>query len=171
MPQKFNVLSVDCDWVFSLKHQAELLSFLIPILNKNNNIKFSHDHHDINKYFNCDFEECNLINIDHHHDAGYKEDHKFLNPGNWLYHLHQIFPKKINYTWICNTNSKHLEWGHYLFSFNNNIKNYSFDFNLDKVQKNNYDLIFICCSPEYNLELGLELGITNYKILENVYGT
>jgi hypothetical protein len=166
MLQKYNVLSVDCDWVGNFIMQTDLISFLIPILNKQKNVYFAYDHHDINKYFNVEFQECNLHNIDHHHDAGYKDGDLKLSEGNWLGHLMQIFPKKINYTWICNPHSEHIQ-GDFLKNFRINIKSYSFDYNISKLPKQNYDMVFICCSPEYNSDL----GISTYKILENVYGT
>lgn len=167
MLKKFKVLSIDCDWVLTLKHQTELFSFLVPILNNHNKIFFSYMHHDINKYFNLDFEECDLVNIDHHHDAGYDVKKTSLHEGNWLNHLLRIFPKKINYHWICNTDSEPVKWGEYLPLFYDNVKSYSFDYEINKVKNENYDLIFICCSPEYNVEV----GVTTYKILENIYGT
>jgi hypothetical protein len=58
MLQKYNVLSVDCDWVGNFIMQTDLISFLIPILNKQKNVYFAYDHHDINKYFNVEFQEC-----------------------------------------------------------------------------------------------------------------
>lgn len=167
MIDKYNVLSIDCDWVGTLKHQTELLSFLIPILNKHDKIIFSHNHHDINKYFHLDFKECDLVNVDHHHDLGYNlpDNDLCLHIGNWLSHLIQVFPQKINYTWICNTNSMPIQDGPILKRFNNNIKSYFFDYNFNKLNKHNYNLIFICSSPEYNTELGL----ATYKILESIY--
>jgi len=168
MLKKYRVLSIDCDWVLTLKHQTDLLSFLIPILNNHNKIFFSYMHHDINKYFNLNFEECDIVNIDHHHDAGYDlKKNSFLHEGNWLYHLLQIFPQKINYHWICNTDSEPVNWKEYSPSFYKNIKDYSFTFDINKIKNKNYDLIFICCSPEYNGEV----GVTTYKILENLYET
>jgi len=165
MQHQYNVLSVDCDWVLSLKHQIELLSFLLPILNSNKKIIFDYNHHNINKYFNLNFDVCNLYNIDDHHDAGYKEEQSFLHEGNWLWHLIQAFPKKINYRWVANTTSIPLNTEYYVNFFNNLIKSYEFDYSVNLVDKNKFETIFICCSPNYNNELGL----VTYKILENIY--
>ena len=164
---QYNVLSLDCDWVGSVKHVTELLPFIIPILNNNKKIIFDYDHHNINKHFNLTFDECNLFNIDHHHDAGYKQDRQALDEGNWLWHLIQAFPKKINYRWIANTNSFPLSTDFFVDYFNNLIKSYKFDYNVNCISQTEFDTIFICCSPNYNNEFGLAV----YKILESIYET
>jgi len=167
MLSDYNVLSIDCDWITTLKNQREFLPFIIPILNQNKKIIFEIDHHNINKYFNLKFEFCNLYNIDHHHDAGYQPEKNWLHEGNWLYHLVKIFPQKINYTWVCNSDSDPIRDEYHWDIFRDNIKNFKFDYHLNIINKNKFDIIFICCSPLYNNQL----GITTYKILESIYGT
>jgi len=165
MKSQYNILTLDCDWVLSVKHLTELFTFIIPILKNNKKIIFDYNHHNINKYFNLNFDECNLYNIDDHHDAGYDENQKFLHEGNWLWHLIQAFPKKIKYHWIANTSSKPITNDFYVNCFNQLIKSYKFDYNVNCIDKTEYDTIFICCSPNYNNELGL----ATYKILESIY--
>jgi len=171
MINKYSVLSIDCDWILSLKHQYELFKYLIPVLNKYKTIKFSYNHHDINKYFNFQnvstFESCDIFNVDNHHDAGYEEKRQTLDEGNWLYHLINAFPNKINYTWVANVESEPIGNEPFKSVFNKFIKSYHFTYDLDVLKDKKFDIIFICCSPEYNNQL----GIVSYKILENIYGS
>ena len=92
MSKIFNILSIDCDWVRSLKHQEDLLSFLIPILIDGKEIHLAYDHDKIYSLFPHGYEEYNLINVDHHHDYICQEFQKTLvDEGSWLFHLSSVF--------------------------------------------------------------------------------
>ena len=166
MSKIFNILSIDCDWVRSLKHQEDLLSFLIPILTDGKEIHLAYDHDKIYPLFPHGYEEYNLINVDHHHDYIYKEFQKaLLNEECWLFHLSTIFKKKINYTWINNFDSEHLGSAYARFA-KERLKSYTFDHNISFIKPQTFDKIFICCSPpsDYNTPE----GITTYKIIEGI---
>ena len=162
--KKLNILSIDCDWVRCLRTQQDLISFVVPLLFNNSDIILSYDHHKIYPYFIHGYDEYNLINIDHHHDYAYLK-YKDLNEGNWLYHLSNVFYKKINYIWINNpdsdyplqTNSEKMK---------EKLKSYKFDQNLNYISQKIFDKIFICCSPE--AEYNTHIGITTYKIMERI---
>jgi|TARA_R100000027_G_C2199010_1_gene79330 hypothetical protein len=159
--KKLDILSVDCDWIVSLKQQEELLSFVIPLLYTHSDITTSLIHTDIYPLVKHGYDEYNIINIDQHHDWRYKEasDNK-LHEGNWVFHLSNIFKKKINYLWICNPHSWHM----YINGLYN-LKSYNFDHHINSIKQKKFDKIFICCSPDYTQT---ELAITAYKILESI---
>tara|TARA_A100001201_G_scaffold79092_1_gene70860 strand:+ start:559 stop:1071 length:513 start_codon:yes stop_codon:yes gene_type:complete len=161
MTKKLDILSVDCDWIISLKQQEELLNFVIPLLYTHDNVITSLVHDTIYPIFEHGYDEYNLINIDHHHDFSYNNelDNK-LNEGNWLFHLSNIFKKKINYLWINNPNSHHV-----LINRLDNLKSYYFDHNLSYIKNKKFDKIFICCSPDYALAAE---AIIAFKILERI---
>ena len=160
---KFNMLSVDLDWITSYRQQEELLVFLLPLISTHKNITTAYWHDAIYPHFPHGYDEYNLINIDHHHDISYDKDNKSLNQGNWIYHLCNIFNKKINYTWISNPNSEHP-----FPDTITNLKSFSFDHNLDYIKERKFDKIFICCSASAALT-HIEV-ITTYKILERIIG-
>ena len=162
--KKLNILSIDCDWVRCLRTQQDLISFVVPLLFNNSDIILSYDHHKIYPYFIHGYDEYNLINIDHHHDYAYLK-YQNLNEGNWIYHLSNVFYKKINYVWINNPDSEH--------PIHNNrekmiekLKSYKFDQNLNYISQQIFDKIFICCSPEP--EYNTHIGMTTYKIMERI---
>jgi hypothetical protein len=157
--KKLNILSVDCDWITNLKQQEELLSFIIPLIYNHTDIKISYSHKDIYPLFTHGYDEYNLINIDHHHDF-YYEGHDGFNEGNWLSHLSNVFKDKINYTWICNPRSEHI-------SLNSltNLKSFIFDHNINYIKQKKFDVIFICCSPDYAIAPEVR---TAFKILEKI---
>ena len=158
---KLNILSIDCDWVLSLKHQEELLGFLIPLLYTHEDITLSLTHRDIYPLITHGYDEYNLINIDHHHDFRYDDNSKTkLHEGNWLSHLSNIFRNKINYTWISNFNSVHV----HLNSLQN-LKSFYFDHNINYIKEKKFDKIFICCSPDYAV---VSESIITYKIIERI---
>jgi hypothetical protein len=66
--KELNILSVDFDWVVTLKHQQELLTYLFKNIDTNKDIIFSNNHIDMYSLFKHGFNKINLINIDHHHD-------------------------------------------------------------------------------------------------------
>jgi hypothetical protein len=161
--KKLSILSIDCDWITSLKQQEELLSFAIPIIYNHTDIKTAYSHKDIYPLFTHGHDEYNLINIDHHHDFHYGYAGKntaVLDEGNWLFHLSNIFKKKINYTWISNPDSSHIFLREY-----KNLKSFSFDHNLDYITQKKFDKIFICCSPDYASNPQV---VTTYKIIERI---
>ena len=160
--KKLDILSIDCDWIVSLKHQEELLSFIIPLLYKHNDIKLSLTHRDIYPLFTHGYDEYNLINVDHHHDFSYRiESDVELHEGNWLYHLSNVFTKKINYLWISNPESIHIEH----LKRMHKLKSFNFDHNINYIKQNKFDKIFICCSPDYTMN---NLSIVAYKIIERI---
>ena len=166
MGKKHSILSVDCDWVRSLKHQEELFSFLLPLLFSSNKIYLGYDHNHIYPLFPHNYDEYNLINIDHHHDYLYHEAQKAkIDEGSWLYHLSVVFKKKINYTWISNYESEHLR-GSYAQIVRENLKSYLFDHNISFIKTKTFDKIFICCSP--SMDYNTKEGLITYKIIERI---
>jgi len=162
--KKLNILSVDCDWIQNLKSQQDLISFVIPLLFKDSEIILNYDNHKIYPYFLHGYDEYNLWNIDHHHDYAYDQYLK-LDEGNWIYHLSNVFLKKINYVWINNPESVHPT--HFnRQKINDKLKSYKFDPCLSFISQQTFDKIFICCSPEP--EYNTHLGITTYKIIERI---
>jgi len=162
--KKFNILSIDCDWVRCMRTQQDLISFLIPLIFKNSNIIMDYDHDKIYSHFAHGYDEYNLFNVDHHHDYGY-DDHKNLYEGNWLYHLSNVFYKKINYIWINNPNSEHPDSKNRR-KMQERLKSYSFDQNVNYIPEQKFDKIFICCSSEF--EYNTHIGISTYKIIERI---
>ena len=161
--KKINILSLDCDWITNIKQQEELLSFIIPIIYDHTDIVTTYSHNEIYPLFTHGYDEYNLINIDHHHDFHYGyigKNTTVLDEGNWLFHLSNIFKKKINYTWISNPDSSHIFLKEY-----KNLKSFSFDHNLNYIKEKKFDKIFICCSPDYATNTGV---ISTYKIIEKI---
>jgi len=160
--KKLNILSIDCDWVISLRHQEDLLSFTIPLLFKHENIILDYSHDKIYTHFTHNYDEYNLYNIDHHHDYAYCK-YETLDEGNWLYHLSNIFLKKINYIWINNPESEHPSHLN-MEKIREKLRSYKFDQRLNFIPQQTFDKIFVCCSPEYNTKV----GITTFKIIERL---
>jgi hypothetical protein len=161
--KKINILSLDCDWITNPRQQEDLLVFMIPIIYNHTDIVTTYSHSEIYPLFTHGYDEYNLINIDHHHDFHYGyvgKDKTVLDEGNWLFHLSNIFKKKINYTWISNPDSSHIFLKEY-----KNLKSFSFDHNLDYIKERKFDKIFICCSPDYASNPGV---ISTYKIIEKI---
>ena len=154
--KKLDILSIDFDWITNLKQQEELLSFLIPIIYNNKNIITTYSHEKIYPLFRHGYDEYNLINIDHHHDFHYKQNINILNEGNWLFHLSNVFKNKINYTWISNPDSKHINLNEL-----KNLKSFVFDHNISYIKQRKFDVIFMCCSPHF--------AITNEVITYSFY--
>jgi len=162
--KKLNILSIDCDWVQSLRNQQDLISFIIPLLFKHSEIILDYDHHKIYPHFFHGYDEYNLYNIDHHHDYAYNK-YPQMDEGNWLYHLSNVWKKKINYVWINNPDSIHPST-YNREKINEKLKSYKFDQRLSFITQQTFDKIFICCSPEP--EYNTNLGITTYKIIERI---
>ena len=158
--KKLDILSIDFDWITNLKQQEELLSFLIPIIYNNKNIITTYLHDKIYPLFRHGYDEYNLINIDHHHDFHYKQNLNILNEGNWLFHLSNVFKNKINYTWISNPDSNHINLNEL-----KNLKSFVFDHNISYIKQRKFDVIFMCCSPHFAITNEV---ITSYKIIERI---
>lgn len=107
------------------------------------NIIFIDSHEQIIKHIPMN-EQIYLINIDHHHDMGYRpednsvEKDKNLHCGNWAKYL--LKEKLINeYIWICNENSQK--------NFIHNINfHYISEYNLNNLKANK---IIICLSSPW----------------------
>lgn len=160
--ESLDILSVDFDWILDARQQEDLLSFIIPIIYNHKNVTINYRHKEIHTLFSHGYNEYNLINIDHHHDFLYGEKRK-VNHGNWLFHLSNMFRKKINYLWISNPNSEHLSPN--FMEIIDNLKSFTFDHNLGYINKKKFDKIFICCSPESALS---DIAVTSYKIIERI---
>jgi|TARA_E500000318_G_C3429427_1_gene160507 hypothetical protein len=159
--KKLDILSVDFDWIRNARQQEELLNFLIPIVYSYKDITLSYSHDKIYPIFTHGYDEYNLVNIDHHHDFFYYgEEMKSLTEANWLFHLSNVFKKKINYTWISNPDSKYLHLREM-----KNLKSFIFDHSINYIKQKKFDKIFLCCSPDYATTLEV---ITSYKIIERL---
>jgi|TARA_R100001126_G_scaffold102301_1_gene85746 hypothetical protein len=159
--KKLDVLSVDFDWIISLKHQEELLRYIIPIVYKHNNIHLGYTHDKIYPIFEHGYDEYNIYNIDHHHDFGY-EKFQSVDEGNWLFHLANVFTHKINYTWISNPTSDHVYW---INTKMHKLKSFMFDHNINYIRETNFDKIFLCCSPDHAIA---KEAVVAYKIVESI---
>lgn len=107
-----------------------------------------------------------IINIDHHHDLGYKNaDNKKLNKincGNWAKHL---LEEKIiqNYIWIKNENSNIVK------EYDGSIKEYNLkNYQLDNLKA---DKIILCLSPEWITPQFKPLFFAWIDILNEYYHT
>jgi hypothetical protein len=117
-----NILSIDFDWIESLKDMEELIVYINKNIDKDKKIIFSYYHDNIYSLFNHNIDEYNLINIDKHHDYIYNNQNVLLNEGNWIFHLSNVFNKKINYIWISKNNSEHNKDA----TLRKNLKNFNF---------------------------------------------
>lgn len=70
---------------------------------------FIKEHDEIVKFIT---EPCYLINIDHHHDCGYKKNGNQLSCANWLNYLFTNNLIINNPIWFCDKNSgtEHPDW-------------------------------------------------------------
>jgi hypothetical protein len=129
------------------------------------NVAFAYDHDSI-LYHISDYENIDLINIDHHDDVVCEDsfyddyvkkleyeyhavkDCDRIHEGNWVSWL-QHKGKLNSYTWVCNENSNRNlnEKEDYISSI---IKNYNRTIRQDcKFINYNFDHIFVCLSPQY----------------------
>ena len=162
MEKRLNILSVDFDWIVSLKCQEELLRYIIPVVYKHNkDIHIAYTHDKIYPLFEHEYDEYNLYNIDHHHDFGYM-DFSIIDEGNWLYHLANVHKRKINYTWIANPTSEKIPR---ITTRVRTLKSFVFDHNINFIKETKFDKIFICCSPDYCIT---NEAVTAYKIVESI---
>ena len=83
-----------------------------------------------------------VVNIDHHHDVFYPgwHDINVIDEGNWVLHLSK--KTKLDYTWVRNKDSENLSPAVKLdFSYK--------EIYLEKLDKKEFGLIFICISPHW----------------------
>jgi len=157
-----NILSIDFDWVESLKDMEELIVYINKNVNKDKKITFSYYHDNIYSLFKHGVNEYNLVNIDKHHDYSYNiNKNNMIDEGNWLFHLSNVFNKKINYTWI----SKNDSVPNRNVDLRKNLKNFNFYNFLLEIPNLNFDTYFFCCSPEYSNQF----SNTAYEIIRKIY--
>jgi len=156
------------DTLQNLKGDASLLqidydnlSFLMGVyikaLEKSKRITFAIKHHTILQELEKDsYKNLNIINIDHHHDIFYGNEegleyfrkYNSIDCGNWVWKLHSL--DKINsYCWIKDKTSSAFDDGVTKGETPKNFKFYlkeNIDFDISDIE---YDLMFICLSPEY----------------------
>ena len=151
----YNVLTIDLDWLQSHFHLKKLNELFFDKIKTAKKIVFSKHHHMIVKEL---VNEKNIVlhNIDHHHDICYKDwqvaDIKRgrVTHGCWVGNL--LFERKLSkYYWYKNGDSKVLD----VDNFGGNLM---MDVDLPFYVKEelneaefikDYDLIFVCSSPEY----------------------
>lgn len=131
-------------------HYQKLLSYLLKIVPEMNpnNIHIAFSHQTILKYIPSD-EENHIINIDHHHDLGYKKDDeaKIGTCANWVKSLF-LKDQIARYTWINNGNSSKLPEdieNRQKFKEKIHIQ----DFRNFNILYPTPDILFICLSPEW----------------------
>lgn len=131
-----------------LSHYNYLLCLLDKIITKEKDIYVAYNHKMIIDFLsNVDI--IDIINIDHHHDLGYRlEENEKDNCANWAKQLLKS-GKMRNYIWAKNVNSqlpvdsikKELESYNYTIADFNELK--------DKIADMKFDKIFLCMSPEW----------------------
>ena len=108
MPKNDYVLSIDCDWVGSPSQYQDILSYFTEKVKDVEEVFFSGDHQ-----FHYPHIPSNtiLVNIDHHHDMGYKDfqyknmEKGLMDEASWVLALIRL--KKIKgYIWISNYESE-----------------------------------------------------------------
>lgn len=124
----------------------EKLSVLLDILSHNEKLPiYFIDNHDRVVSYLPEDEQFNLINIDHHHDLGYKgnEDTNEINCSNWVKQLYN--QERINeYTWINNACSLYpIEEDKELLTYDISLEMYNI--NLMPIP----DMVFVCLSPPW----------------------
>ena len=132
-----------------LQHYTYLICLLNKVIDENTKIYVAFNHKMILDFLKDDI-DLNIINIDHHHDLGYKYDGEMENPtcANWARHLFEENKMK-NYIWANNANSQMP-----LDIVADRLKSYNYiveDFNQlkDKIANIKYEKVFICLSPEW----------------------
>jgi hypothetical protein len=157
-----NILSIDFDWIESLKDMEELIVYIYKNINKDKKIIFSYYHDNIYPLFKHGVDEYNLINIDKHHDYSHDVNkNNTLNEGNWLFHLSNIFCNKINYTWI----SKNDSIPNKDINLRKNLKDFKFCNFVSDIPNIDFDTFFFCRSPEYSNQF----SNTSYEIIRKIY--
>ena len=163
----YNVLTIDLDWLQSHFHLKKLNELFYSKVKNAKKIVFSKHHHMIVKEL-INHNNIVLHNIDHHHDICYKDwqvsDIKRgrVTHGCWVGNL--IFERRLKkYYWYKNGNSD-------VLSVDNFGGNLMMDTDLpfyveeelhEAEYISNYDLIFVCSSPEYMNE--------QYSIVYDMY--
>jgi len=160
----FNVLSIDIDWCQSHFHIEQLNKVFYEQSVNAKRIVFSQHHHQIVPEI---IHEDNIVlhNIDHHHDIQYDDwqmsdiEQGKSTHGCWVGNM-LWFNKIKEYVWYNNMNS-HIEYTkHVDLLFKNKVVPFSIERHLDRVSSltDSYDLLFVCLSPEYSANLGMNQG-------------
>lgn len=154
----YKVLTIDLDWLQSHFHLKKLNDLFFNKIKDAKKIVFSKHHHMVVSEL---INQNNIIlhNIDHHHDICYKDwqvgDIKRgrVTHGCWVGNL--LFERKLlKYYWYKNFNSNTL-------SIDNFGGNLMMDVDLpfyieeelyEAEYVNDFDLIFVCSSPEYMIK-------------------
>lgn len=124
-----------------------------------NNVVFTMEHQDIINELRNTNEDLYIINIDNHHDIIYYDDddekirkYDIFWCGNWVWWVY-IYKNLKKYHWIGNNNSlKYNDIDQIHFHkpiIPNEYKEYTLktlDYDVNNV---NFDLIYICLSPQY----------------------
>ena len=107
---------------------------------------FSHEH--IGRFLTNE-NDLEIVNIDHHHDLGYKEDEKFekCHNANWAYYFFKQGKLK-KYIWLNNNNSDMIPPPRYENCFSSQLF-CEMDESKYIEQFGKPDKIFLCLSPEW----------------------
>ena len=147
------ILSIDCDWVINPDQHKKLLSYFIKKIKDVEEVYFSNDHQ---HHYNQIPLNSVLVNIDDHHDLGYK-DYQYKNLENGLiceasWILGLIVKRKIKgLIWVSNYQS--------LFSDNleDNLRKvrqlnlYKRYFNFERIKDITYKKILVCQSYDFSI--------------------
>jgi hypothetical protein len=146
-----SILQIDYD------NLSFLMSVYIKALNNSKKIIFAINHHTILQELEKEnYNNLNIINIDHHHDIFYGdvesleffEKYNNVNCGNWIWKL-ELSNKISSYHWIKNETSDIFNDG---ISRGKTPKNYKsfLKHNIEyDIYNLTYDLLFITLSPDY----------------------
>lgn len=132
-----------------LKHFNYLICLLNRIIEKDTDLYIAFSHKKILDFLKED-KNLNIINIDHHHDLGYHPEGEMDSPScaNWVRVLFENNQIKT-YIWAKNVNSQlpNEILKQKINGYNIIIK----DFNdlKNKIDRMEFDKIFICLSPEW----------------------
>ena len=146
------ILSIDCDWVKDPSQHKKLLSYFIDKIKNVKEVFFCEDHH-----FHYPFIPSNsiLVNIDEHHDMGYKDwqyqniDKEIMDEASWVLAL--IRQKKIKgYIWVSNYES---EFGEFMDVNLPKVRLLSIFrryFDIEDISDITYNKILVCESFDYS---------------------
>ena len=146
------ILSIDCDWVIDPGQHKKLLSYFIKKIKNVEEVYFSNDHQP--HYNQIPFGSI-LVNIDNHHDLGFKDyqyknlENGFICEASWILGL--IVKRKIKgLIWVSNYQSLFSD------SLEDNLKKvrqlYLFKryFNVEDVENITYKKILVCQSFDFS---------------------
>ena len=101
------ILSIDCDWVQSPRQFQQVVQYFIEKIKDVEEVYFTEEHQ---FHYPHVPENVILVNIDDHHDLGYKDYHYswmdkgILDEASWVFALIR-YKKLKGYIWISNYNS------------------------------------------------------------------